>query len=63
MNYTRAEVLDLIRAAFNEGFSEGMREHSTSSGGKTWAESRTLRNFERPKRPSVAVSSTQERTP
>jgi hypothetical protein len=29
----------LVRGAYSEGFSEGMREHSSSRGGKTWQES------------------------
>lgn len=39
----RAEVerlRDLVRKSYNEGFGEGMREHSTNRGGKTWQESR-----------------------
>lgn len=30
----------LVRSAYHEGFGEGMREHSTSRGGKTWQESK-----------------------
>lgn len=51
MNYTREEVLQLIRSAFNEGFNEGMRECTSSRGGKTWAESRTLERFDNPTEP------------
>lgn len=39
------EMLSLIRSAFNEGFNEGGREHTTHGGGKTWAESRALKKF------------------
>lgn len=46
--FTREEVLSLIRSAFNEGFSEGMRETTTYGGGKTWAESKTLKKFSTP---------------
>lgn len=30
---------NLVRGAYNEGFSQGMREHTTHSGGKPWNES------------------------
>lgn len=30
----------LVRSAYNEGFTEGMREYRTYSGGKPWDESR-----------------------
>jgi hypothetical protein len=29
----------LVRSAYNEGFGEGMREYTKSSGGKPWDES------------------------
>jgi hypothetical protein len=34
-----AEARKLVRGAYSEGFSEGMREHTTSRGGKIWQES------------------------
>lgn len=30
----------LVRSAYNEGFTEGIREYRTDSGGKPWYESR-----------------------
>lgn len=30
----------LVRSAYNEGFTEGIREYRTDSGGKPWDESR-----------------------
>jgi hypothetical protein len=41
---------DLVRRAYIEGFSEGMREHTSRRGGKTWQESSTaavLANLEK----------------
>jgi hypothetical protein len=31
----------LVRRAHNEGFTEGMREYTTQSGGNTWTDSRS----------------------
>ena len=42
----REELLKLVRAAYTEGFTEGMREHTTSRGGKTWNESSARRMLE-----------------
>lgn len=36
-----AKLRDLVRSAYNEGFTEGMREHTSRTGGNTWIESRT----------------------
>jgi hypothetical protein len=33
----------LVRQAYNEGFSEGVREHTTYHGGKPWAQSRACK--------------------
>jgi hypothetical protein len=35
------KLTTLVRSAYNEGFSEGMREHTTSNGGKPWQWSKT----------------------
>jgi hypothetical protein len=35
----------LVQAAYSEGFSEGMREHSTSRGGKPWRESKICKTL------------------
>ena len=34
-----AKLREMVRHAYNAGFSEGMREHSTSRGGKPWPDS------------------------
>ncbi len=34
-----ARLRRLVQSAFNEGFTEGMREHMTSRGGKPWVDS------------------------
>jgi len=38
---------DAVRAAYNEGFMEGTKEHTTSAGGNTWQESRAYKNLSR----------------
>jgi len=35
----------LVKAAFNEGFVEGMREHTTSRGGKPWRDSKSCKTL------------------
>lgn len=35
-----ARLSALVQRAYNEGFSEGMREHTSSRGGKPWMDSR-----------------------
>ena len=39
MTPTWTQVLNMVRDAYHEGFTEGGREHSTWSGGKPWPES------------------------
>lgn len=36
-------LFDLVRDAYNDGFTEGMREHTSRRGGKPWTESNSLR--------------------
>ena len=36
----------LVKDAYNEGFSEGMREHSTSRGGKPWVDSNARKKID-----------------
>lgn len=42
----REGLQKLVRAAYNEGFTEGMREHTSSRGGKPWRESNACRTLE-----------------
>jgi hypothetical protein len=35
----------LVKAAFTEGFIEGMREHTTSRGGKPWRDSKSCKTL------------------
>lgn len=35
----------LVQAAFNEGFVEGMREHTSSRGGKPWRDSKSCQTL------------------
>ena len=37
----------LVRDAYNEGFTEGMREHTSSLGGKPWQDSSAARSLKR----------------
>jgi hypothetical protein len=34
-----ARLSALVQRAYNEGFGEGMREHTSSRGGKPWMDS------------------------
>ncbi len=36
----RKALEEKVRGAYNEGFSEGMKEHNSSRGGKPWRESK-----------------------
>jgi len=36
----------LVKEAFNEGFIEGMREHTSSKGGNTWQDSKAKKKLE-----------------
>ncbi len=42
----REGMLKLVRAAYNEGFTEGMKEHTHSRGGKPWRESDAYRTLQ-----------------
>jgi hypothetical protein len=42
-----AALRKLVRAAYNEGFTEGMREHTSSRGGKPWPDSAAKKALER----------------
>lgn len=37
----------LVKDAYNEGFTEGTREHTSSRGGKPWPDSRAKKAIER----------------
>jgi hypothetical protein len=39
LSMREAQLERLIRQAYNEGFTEGMREHNSSRGGHPWTES------------------------
>lgn len=40
-----AELAVLVGSAYSEGFSEGMREHTTSRGGLPWVQSKTRKRL------------------
>ena len=40
-----AEYHRLVRDAYNEGFNEGTREHTTSSGGRGWSGSKAQKRM------------------
>jgi hypothetical protein len=39
LQQSNAELVALVKGAYSEGFSEGMREHTSSKGGKPWVDS------------------------
>ncbi len=43
---TWTEVLKMVRDAYNEGFSEGMKEHTNHDGGKPWQWSTARKNID-----------------
>jgi len=40
-------LLALVRNAYNEGFTEGMKEHTTNRGGNPWPMSKSRSALER----------------
>ncbi len=42
-----AALRKLVKDAYNEGFTEGMREHTSSRGGKPWPDSASKKALER----------------
>lgn len=42
----REGIRKLVRAAYVEGFLEGMKEHTSSRGGKVWSESNACRTLD-----------------
>jgi hypothetical protein len=41
----KAAYQRLVRDAYNEGFSEGMREHTSSKGGNPWGDSNAFKKM------------------
>lgn len=46
VNPTWSEVLKMLRDAYNEGFCEGMNEHTHFNGGKSWDQSSACKRID-----------------
>jgi len=45
---TNERLRNLVQSAYNEGFTEGMKEHTHSRGGKPWPDSRARAALQEP---------------
>jgi hypothetical protein len=43
------ELVEAVHYAYNEGFVEGIKDYTTSKGGKTWAESNSAKSLAKAK--------------